>query len=194
MIALAAVSRGSIEGTSLAAIPVTLDGSGEWTSAMDEQTFRLFYDSTARSLQAYLLSATGSPSAAEDLLQESYFRLIRSSVSFNDETHRRNYLFRIATNLVRDRYRRRRPEVEALSEAADTADQEADIRRRTDVARVLAELKPRERELLWLAYVEGMSHEEIASVLGLKPGSVRPLLFRARRRMANVLRLRGLTP
>ena len=194
MIALAGASRGSDETTTLLSIPLSLDGPQNQTSAMDEQTFRLFYDRTARPLQAYLISATGSPSAAEDLLQESYFRLIRSSVPFNDDTHRRNYLFRIATNLIRDRFRRRRPEVEVLAEAATAADQGSDVGRRTDVARALAELKPRQRQLLWLAYVEGMSHEEIATVLRLRTGSIRPLLFRARRRMAEVLRRRGLTP
>ena len=194
MITLAGASRGSDETTSLLSVPLSLDGRGDQTSAMDEQTFRLFYERTARPLQAYLISATGSSSAAEDLLQESYFRLIRSSVPFNDDTHRRNYLFRIATNLIRDRFRRRRPEVEILAEAPTSDDQGADVGRRTDLARALAELKPRQRQLLWLAYVEGMSHEEIATVLGLKTGSIRPLLFRARRRMAEVLRRRGLTP
>jgi len=59
---------------------------------------------------------------------------------------------------------------------------------------VLRELKPRERQLLWLAYVEGMSHHEIAAALNLKSGSIRPLLFRARRRMAEVLRGKGMLP
>jgi RNA polymerase sigma-70 factor (ECF subfamily) len=59
---------------------------------------------------------------------------------------------------------------------------------------VLRELTPRERQLLWLAYVEGMSHGEIAAAVGLKSGSIRPLLFRARRRMAEVLRGRGMAP
>lgn len=164
---------------------------GGRASTMDEQSFRLFYETTARPLQAYLVGATGDRSAAEDLLQESYLRLIRADVRFNDETHRRSYLFRIATNLIRDRYRRRRPEGEVLGETSDPRDQEAEVRQRTDLMRALAELKPRERELLWLAYVEGMSHHEIASALGLKEASLRPLLFRARRRMAAVLHRKG---
>jgi RNA polymerase sigma factor (sigma-70 family) len=62
---------------------------------------------------------------------------------------------------------------------------------RTDVRRALARMKPRERALLWLAYAQGASHREIASVLGLKTGSIKLLLFRARRKMANVLRGRS---
>jgi RNA polymerase sigma-70 factor (ECF subfamily) len=58
----------------------------------------------------------------------------------------------------------------------------------------MKELKPRERELLWLAYVEGSSHREIAQLSGLREQSVRGLLFRARARLAALLRRRGLAP
>ena len=47
--------------------------------------------------------------------------------------------------------------------------------------------KPRDRAMLWLAYAEGSSHEEIATVLGVKRASVKLLLFRARRRLAGLL-------
>jgi RNA polymerase sigma-70 factor (ECF subfamily) len=52
----------------------------------------------------------------------------------------------------------------------------------------MRKLKPRERALLWLAYAQGSSHVEIAEVLGLRTASVKLLLFRARRRMAALLR------
>jgi RNA polymerase sigma factor (sigma-70 family) len=48
-------------------------------------------------------------------------------------------------------------------------------------------LKPRERQLLWLAYVEGSSHKEIADCTGLRAGSIRLLLFRARRKLAELI-------
>ncbi len=51
------------------------------------------------------------------------------------------------------------------------------------VSREFAALKPRERALLWLAYVEGESHEEIANALGLSRGSIKVLLSRARGRL-----------
>ncbi|PWB68474.1 MAG: hypothetical protein C3F15_16480 [Holophagae bacterium] len=175
-------------------IPATLEAADSSAPAMDEQSFRLFYERTSRQLQAYLVAATSSPTVAEDLLQESYFRLIRSDVRVNDDNHRKNYLFRIATNLLKDRYRRRRFETAELVETRDSTDHEADVQRRTDLAKVLRELTPRERQLLWLAYVEGMSHHEIAAAVGLKSDSIRPLLFRARRRMADVLRGKGMAP
>jgi RNA polymerase sigma-70 factor (ECF subfamily) len=48
-------------------------------------------------------------------------------------------------------------------------------------------MKPRERSLLWLAYAQGCSHEEIAEVLGVKRASLKALLFRARKRLLGLL-------
>lgn len=53
-------------------------------------------------------------------------------------------------------------------------------------------MKSRDRALLWLAYVEGESHEEIASSLGVGRRGVKVMLFRARRRLRDLLQARGL--
>ena len=45
---------------------------------MDEESFRGFYDRTARTLRAYLARVTGNAALADDLLQESYYRLLRA--------------------------------------------------------------------------------------------------------------------
>ena len=170
------------------------DGSAiDDTLHMDEEAFRAFYSRTSGMVWAYLARATNDPSAADDLLQEAFYRLLRSSTAFESEDHRRNYLFRIATNLVRDRYRRPRIDNAQLPE-----DGEANIRaegdlaeqtqQRADIQRALAALSHRERELVWLAYGQGSTHQEIAGALGLKTGSIKPMLFRARRKLARMLR------
>ena len=161
---------------------------------MDEDTFRAFYDRTARQVWAYLARITGDRSLADDLLQESYYRFLRAQRAFTSESHRRNYLFRIATNLAHDRHRRRRgivnvpvPAENEPGALADGRDVAAETEQRTDLARAMATLKPREREMLWLAYAQGSSHEEIAESLGLRKSSIKILLFRARRRLAAAL-------
>jgi RNA polymerase sigma-70 factor (ECF subfamily) len=65
---------------------------------------------------------------------------------------------------------------------------------RRDVEEALAKLSAKERALVWLAYVEGYAHKDIARVLGVKDASVRVLLFRARRKLAGILDEAGLTP
>lgn len=159
---------------------------------MDEDTFRAFYDRTSRPLWAYLARITGDRQAADDLLQECYYRLLRARVTHDDETHRRHYLFKIATNLARDGYRRRAsaPEIAAASSEIEPADPVSPERAeaRLDLTRAFGRLKRRERELLWLAYAQGSSHAEIGAALGLKTGSIKPLLFRARHKLAALLR------
>ena len=59
---------------------------------------------------------------------------------------------------------------------------------RLDLTRAMGRLKRRERELLWLAYGQGSTHAEIGAALGLKTGSIKPLLFRARQKLAGLLR------
>ena len=58
---------------------------------------------------------------------------------------------------------------------------------RLDLATAFSALRSRERALLWLAYSQGASHKEIAEVIGVGTGSVKALLFRARRRLAGLL-------
>lgn len=55
------------------------------------------------------------------------------------------------------------------------------------MARGFSGLSPRQRSLLWLAYVEGLDHAELARALGLRQGSVKVLLHRARQRMQGIL-------
>ncbi len=164
----------------------------ERTFQMTEEAFRVFYDQTARPIWLYLARTTGDDRLADDLLQETYYRFLRTRASFESDDHRRHYLFRIATNLVRDQWRRSRPSDVDLDEAsAVTAAEDVNVGdgalRRMDLTRALDQLKPRERTLLWLAYAQGFSHEEIASQLGLRTASLKALLFRARRRLALLL-------
>jgi RNA polymerase sigma-70 factor (ECF subfamily) len=178
-----AIGGADDSGASLAA--------GVAATSMDEPEFHAFYSRTARPLRAYLVSASGNVTLADDLLQEAYYRFLRSDFRASDDTHRKNYLFRIATNLLRDHYRRRKPEVGEFPELAGGTDDGKRAHLRSDMAQALGELKPRDRQMLWLAYAEGLTHREIGEALGLKPASLRPMLFRARQRLAKVLRARG---
>jgi RNA polymerase sigma-70 factor (ECF subfamily) len=164
-------------------------------ASTDEAGFRAFYEATARPLWAYLVRSCGDRALADDLVQESYYRLLRSRFAGEGAEHRKNYLFRIATNLVRDHFRRRRPE-EPAAEGSEPAAAETGgpLGLRQDLARVLDRLDPRERQLVWLAHVEGASHREIGELLRVEEGSVRVLLFRARRKLAGLLREADLAP
>jgi RNA polymerase sigma-70 factor (ECF subfamily) len=172
----------------------------ERTFQMNEEAFRTFYEQTARSVWMYLVRMTGDDRLADDLLQEAYYRFLRARASFESDDHRRNYLFRIATNLVRDHRRRPRPDgtpVEDIDQLPmDAVDGSTDERvtRRIDLARAMEKLKPRERSLLWLAYAQGCSHAEIAASMGLKTASLKALLYRARQHLIRLLGQPGKRP
>lgn len=156
---------------------------------LDESEFRAFYEQTSRPLFAYLLRVSRERTIAEDLLQESYSRLLYAKQLPRDGAHRRKYLFRIATNLMRDRWRHIKSNLEDPwpTDFTDVAASSDDHGLSIDVHQALQQLKERERQLLWLAYVEGSNHKEIAEFTGLKESSIRLLLFRARRRLAGIL-------
>ncbi|MGH9378709.1 MAG: RNA polymerase sigma factor, partial [Terriglobia bacterium] len=91
---------------------------------MDEDRFRLFYERTARKVWLYLARISGDPALADDLLQETYYRFLRARLAEENEAYLRNYLFRIATNLVRDHWRERRNQgafVQPLQDAVEPA-------------------------------------------------------------------------
>jgi RNA polymerase sigma-70 factor (ECF subfamily) len=161
---------------------------------MDEDAFRAFYDRTSRAVWVYLARVTGDRQLADDLLQEVFYRFFRARATHADEAHRRNSLFCFATNIARDANRRKvrtRHEVVDLEENAEILRIDERVAERfeasTDLARAMATLKPVQREMLWLAYALGSSHAEIAEILGLRSGSVKILLLRARRKMAALL-------
>jgi RNA polymerase sigma-70 factor (ECF subfamily) len=168
--------------------------------AMDSDAFAAFYQRSARPLWAYLARVSGDPALADDLMQESYVRYLCAShpttLALEGEVAARRYLFRIATNLLRDHWRRPRatsiddfPE-ELFAAASNAAQSDSQAL----LGPALAQMRPRDRQLLWLAHAEGYSHREIAEVTGLATASIRLLLFRARRKIARLLQNQSSQP
>jgi RNA polymerase sigma-70 factor (ECF subfamily) len=159
---------------------------------MDSDAFAGFYERSARPLWAYLARVSDDPTLADDLMQESFVRFLGASLPVDGEVANRRYLFRIATNLLRDHWRRpRQASIEEIPEeffVATTSSAPSDL-----LAPALAAMRTRERQLLWLAHAEGYSHREIAAITGLGAASIRLLLFRARRKIANLLRQQSST-
>ena len=163
---------------------------------VSEEGFTVFYQRTARQLSAYLRRVSGNPALAEDLAQESYLRFLSARAPWEEgEDACRRYLFRIATNLLRDHWRR--PAGRSLGEVPERAlpavappPVESLDSARTDQAlgAALLALRPAERQLLWLAHAEGMTHREIAAITGFGTARIRLALYRSRHKLARALR------
>jgi RNA polymerase sigma-70 factor, ECF subfamily len=174
-----------------ATIPNVLAGDAAATpaTAMQNDAFAAFYERSARPLWAYLARVSGDAALADDLLQESYVRFLCADTNLDGEVAARKYLFRIATNLMKDYWRK--PRTSSMDEVPEEHFQangtSSHVESEMMLGPALKQMRPRERQLLWLAYAEGYSHREIAQVTGLASASIRLLLFRARRKVAKLI-------
>ena len=166
---------------------------------MEPSAFKACFEATRAPLLAYLTRATKNAALAEDVLQEAYVRLLNAPPRDMRPESLRSWLLTTATRLLRDHWRQHRrycwwPWSSDLGDEqgpAEPASPEppADLQaqERQLIACGFSGLSPRQRSLLWLAYVEGLDHAELARALGLRQGSVKVLLHRARQRMQQAL-------
>ncbi len=136
---------------------------------------------------------TGNKHDAEDLTQETFVRVFRSLHSYTPGTFE-GWLHRITTNLFLDQARRRqRIRMDAMGEDSEryaSGDQLSAPERAfehgnldLDIQRALDQLPPEYRAAVVLCDIEGLSYEEIAVTLGIKLGTVRSRIHRARARL-----------
>lgn len=161
---------------------------------VDETAFRTFYERTAPGLRSYLRMQGRDAALADDLLQDSFVRFLRAGVGDLNEFQMKSYLYKTATSVLNDHHRARTRERRWIEQARPEPTSTEGPGLSPDMRRILSELKPRQRSLLWLAYVEGFRHQEIADLLGIREKSVRVLLSRARKQLAGRLRAQGLGP
>ena len=161
--------------------------------------WRQAYEDHARVLLAFLGRRLGNDADAEDLLQETFARAMRSG-TMDGRAEQRLYLFTVARNLLSNRFRRRRLEIRVHGEPATPTLEEpdplaavADVRRspeqeaewalfRDALAELLAELPADQRRAFELAVLERWSYGEIADRTGWSLARVKTNVFRARQR------------
>jgi RNA polymerase sigma-70 factor (ECF subfamily) len=157
------------------------------SSRMNQTAFREFYSKTAPALRSYISRSCGSYDLAEDIMQEAFLRFLRTAPSGMEGPARKGYLYRTADSLLIDHWRREKRNKRWSLEVFFRKEQTPDRGPSEDMTEAFRELKPQQRSLLWLAYVEGFDHREIAAAAGVKENSVKVLLFRARKALAAVL-------
>jgi RNA polymerase sigma-70 factor, ECF subfamily len=135
---------------------------------------------TIPALRRYARALTRDAEAADDLVQDTLVRALRSEHLFHGGDIR-SWLYTILTNLNRNRLRSlaRRPTLMALGDddAPDMAGPEAGAR---DIERALASLVEDQRAALLLVVLEGLTYREVAEIPGVPIGTVMSRLARAR--------------
>ena len=129
---------------------------------------------------------TGSREDAEDITQETFLRLVRAAPAFRDEAHCRAWLLHVAMNCTRSLFRRpwHRRDL-PLEEAANAAAPEGE---RGDVLEAVLNLPEQYRAPVHLFYYEDLTVEQIAKIMGLREGTVRTRLSRARGMLRDMLK------
>ena len=163
----------------------------------DDAAFGELLDRHAGRLFALAKSMLGNAADAEDVVQETFTGAVRGMGGFRGEASVKTWLTRI---LVRRVARLRRSQrvrktvcidenidgAGRLPPGAATATVRADLR--MDVGAVLAELSAEHRDVIVLREMQSMSYEEMARALGVPRGTVESRLFRARRRLRELLK------
>lgn len=158
-----------------------------------ERWMRRHGDSVVRTI--YLL--TYDFALSEELAQEVFIRAYEKLHLFRGNASEATWLYRIAVNLTRNRFRRRNREVAvedgffdrlpAWDRAASPEDALAEADRRRAVVAAVAELPPALREVVTMYYLNELSLDETAHTLRLPRGTVKSRLHRARERMRTAL-------
>jgi RNA polymerase sigma factor (sigma-70 family) len=164
-----------------------------WTPPSWEDIVR---DHSARVYRlAYRL--TGNKHDAEDLTQEVFVRVFRSLSTYTPGTFE-GWLHRITTNLFLDGVRRRqRIRIDAIGDDSERHEATGELHSPErgfehanldlDIQRALGDLSPEYRAAVVLCDIEGLSYEEIAVTLGIKLGTVRSRIHRARAQLRRSL-------
>jgi RNA polymerase sigma factor (sigma-70 family) len=162
----------------------------------NKQAFAPLYERYHQQLYRYCRSIVHDDLDAQDALQSTFASAFAALRKRQRDAPLRPWLFRIAHNEAVSVIRRRRP-AEDLSQASDrccdSVEEQAGGRARfAMLLRDLAELPERQRSALVMRELSGLSHEEIALVLGTSVGAAKQTIFEARRSLSEFAEGRGM--
>jgi RNA polymerase sigma-70 factor (ECF subfamily) len=175
----------------LSAQSVTLQKS----VAQLERTFEGLVQEYKNRIHGYVCRLTNDSPDAEDITQEVFIRAYQSMHAFRHDAAVDTWLYRIATNLVIDRFRRakRAPQLAPAAEVDDALQEIPSTSRDSDpqataqlgelqkqVQRAIQSLPTKLRAVVVLHDMEGLSYEEVAQTVGCPVGTVKSRLFNAR--------------
>jgi RNA polymerase sigma-70 factor (ECF subfamily) len=149
--------------------------------AGDETALAVLMDRYKGPLYGFLNRRVGD-TAADDLFQESWLRVVRARDRFDPRRRFSTWLFQIANNLCRDRGRRRAVEsrhLEVMRQGRTEAAAVPGVESRLDMRQRLEALPERLREVLILRYYQQLSERDIAEILKIPRGTVKSRLHAA---------------
>ena len=157
----------------------------------DERALRALWSQHAPHIDAVVRRLAGDPDLAEDICQEVWIQIFRALPTYRGESQFGTWAHRIAVNRTLNALRRTRrltkieTDIEEETVAVDHGGDKAMLRSVIDAA--TAQLSPGARTVFVMHDVEGFTHEEIATELGITPGGSKSQLFKARAKLRRLL-------
>jgi RNA polymerase sigma-70 factor (ECF subfamily) len=162
----------------------------------DRAAFQLLFETYKdKVFSIAVYSSGGDQAVADDVTQQIFLKLFTAIRQFRGDSEFTTWLYRLVVNACHDERRRRRRllpwgETVAMRNPGDKKPQEKQYARlevQEAVQAAIGELKPKFRLPILLKYIEGLSYEEIASVMGCSKGTVASRLNRGHSQLAKRL-------
>ena len=144
---------------------------------IDLNPIERFYKAHAGAIHAFLVSLCRDPVWAEDLMQDTFVKATKSLAGYRGGSPR-SWLFSIARSVFIDDTRRRR--AVAVGEIEEQGVMDGDVTERMLIEQALSKLPERQRTVLLLADMAGLSYAEVSEVVGVSLSAVKALIHRAR--------------
>ncbi len=155
----------------------------------DTKAFEEIYRRFGERMKSVAWNHLGNPSDAEDAVQETFLKIHRSASTYTGEASLSTWAFRILVNTCYDLLRRRKRRIDespiddlAESSSTRTAPSVDDAKRIT-LRKLLDELPEQRRSVFSLFEIEGLSHAEIGSILGITEGNSKWILFATKKEL-----------
>jgi RNA polymerase sigma factor (sigma-70 family) len=157
-------------------------------AAGDTKIFEEIYRRFGERMKSVAWTHLGNASDAEDAVQETFLKIHRSATTFTGEASFSTWAYRILVNTCYDALRRRRRRIEEsnIDDVTETAERTApnvDDTKRIALRRMLDELPEQRRAVFTLFEIEGLSHAEIADILGISEGNSKWILFATKKEL-----------
>lgn len=162
---------------------------GDLVGRRDQRAFASLYTRHSGYLYRLALRLTaGDDDVAQDLMHDAWVRAVQHLATFEWRSQLRTWLAGFVVSLWREQQREVSRDAPFDEHLVDSDAPSPDHGDRLDLERALAQLPPGFREVLVLHDVEGFTHEEVGALLGIRPGTSKSQLSRARYAMRRLLR------
>lgn len=157
-------------------------------AAGDGKVFEEIYRRFGERMKSVAWGHLGNVSDAEDAVQETFLKIHRAAKTFTAEASFSTWAYRILVNTCYDVLRRRKRRIEEtnLDDAFESSERTApsvDDHKRIALRRMLDELPEQRRAVFTLFEIDGMSHAEIAEILGISEGNSKWILFATKKEL-----------